>query len=596
MTLAAVLQKQAKAVVGRDHELARLRDEAAPITWVHGIAGCGKTALLRAFADENVAWIDCRSVEPTEQGFHAALEKALGGRELETLVLDGFHGLPLLDMWLRMTFLPQLPAGARVVISSREPPMAAWAADFGPLLRTMALGPLAPAAAEEVLRRNGVSPDRAAALNRFAHGHPLSLILAAGAPALPAVVDTLAGLYLDGLDAATRRALDAASITRRVTLSLLGALLPGDVPHEAFERLRALPFTELGADGLVVQDTVRETVAALLRAGDPAAHRRLKVAAWHHLRAEMRDAAPQDLWRYTADMLYLLENPALRAIYFPTTAPTHAHEPARPDDWPGIEAIARLREPEDGVAIIRLWWEHHPQTFVVARDANGEVSGFYYLFVPRDVSPRVIDADPVACAWRDHLRRDPLPHGQVALFIRGWGQRAAPTPAAGEPSICLDIKRTYLALRPALTRVYLPVPDLGEGAQQLAALTFHHVPGYDAQVGGVTQHTLVSDFGPGSVDGWLADMGARELHLDTGDPLAGLDLTRLERGVLGHLRANESRTVARAELFREVWGTDHIGDGNALEAVVSTLRRKLGPDAKALQTVRGAGYRLTGLS
>ena len=119
MTLAAVLQKQAKAVVGRDHELARLRDEAAPITWVHGIAGCGKTALLRAFADENVAWIDCRSVEPTEQGFHAALEKALGGRELETLVLDGFHGLPLLDMWLRMTFLPQLPAGARVVISSR---------------------------------------------------------------------------------------------------------------------------------------------------------------------------------------------------------------------------------------------------------------------------------------------------------------------------------------------------------------------------------------------------------------------------------------------------------------------------------------------
>src|SRR5918998_1377171 len=187
MTLAAVLQKQAKAVVGRDHELARLRDEAAPITWVHGIAGCGKTALLRAFADEDVAWIDCRSVEPTERGF---------------------HGLPLLDMWLRMTFLPQLPAGARVVISSREPPMAAWAADFGPLLRTMALGPLAPAAAEEVLRRNGVSPDRAAALNRFAHGHPLSLILAAGAPALPAVVDTLAGLYLDGLDAATRRALD----------------------------------------------------------------------------------------------------------------------------------------------------------------------------------------------------------------------------------------------------------------------------------------------------------------------------------------------------------------------------------------------------
>ena len=310
----------------------------------------------------------------------------------------------------------------------------------------------------------------------------------------------------------------------------------------------------------------------------------------------MRDAAPQDLWRYTADMLYLIENPAVRAIYFPTTAPTHAHEPARPDDWAGIEAVARLHEPDEVVATIRLWWEHHPETFVVARDASGTISGYYHLFVPRDVSPRVIDADPVASGWREHMRRHPLPQGQVALFIRGWGQRAAGFLGAGEPSICLDIKRTYLALRPALTRVYLPVPDLGDSAEALAPLAFYPVPGHDARLGGVTHHMLVSDFGAGSVDGWLADMGARELHLDTGDPLAGLDLTRLERGVLGHLRANEGRTVARAELFREVWGTDHVGDGNALEAVVSTLRRKLGPDAKALQTVRGAGYRLTGLS
>ena len=271
MTLGTVLQQQAKDVLGRERELELLRDGAAPITWVHGIAGIGKTALLRAFAGEHVAWIDCRTVEPTEQGFHAALDKALAGRELRTLVLDGFHGLPLLDVWLRMTFLPQLPAGSRVVITSREPPMAAWAADFGPLLRIVALGPLAPLAAEELLRRNGV--DEPGAVNRFAHGHPLSLILAAGAPAMPAVFDTLAGLYLDGLDPATRRALDAASVTRRVTLSLLAALLPDDVPHEAFARLRALPFTELGADGLVVQETVRETAAALLRAGDPAAHR-----------------------------------------------------------------------------------------------------------------------------------------------------------------------------------------------------------------------------------------------------------------------------------------------------------------------------------
>lgn len=593
MTLGAALRQQAKALAGRERELSLLRDDPVPITWVHGIAGSGKTALLRAFAGEGATWIDCRTVEPTEQGFRTAL----GDREPELLIIDGFQSLGLLDGWMRTAFLPRLPACARIAIASREAPRAAWASDFGPLLRTIALGPLAPTAAEALLRRAGMDAENAREANRFAHGHPLSLVLAAGAPALPRVVDTLAELYLDGLDADTRRALDAASVTRRVTLSLLGALLPGDVPHEAFDRLRALPFTELGADGLVVQDTVRETVAALLRAGDPAAHRRLQVAAWHHLRGEMRDAPPDRLWRYTADMLYLIENPLVRAIYFPTTPQVHAYEPARPDDWEGIAAILRAHEPPEVLTVIRRYWEQIRDRFLVARDLDGTIRGYYFTFVPRDVSPRVLDADPVASAWRDHLRRDPLPHGQLPLFIRHWATLAGGTAAVdGEPSICLDIKRTYLELRPALGRVYLGVPADSDGAEELAPLGFRPAEGHDARLGGVTISALAADFGPGSVNGWLAGFGARELHLDAPDLFDGLDLTRLERGVLAHLHANEGRVVTRADLFREVWGTEHLGDGNALEAVVSTLRRKLGARAEALRTVRGAGYRLAALS
>jgi hypothetical protein len=243
--------------------------------------------------------------------------------------------------------------------------------------------------------------------------------------------------------------------------------------------------------------------------------------------------------------------------------------------------------------VIRRYWEHIPERFVVARDSDGSVRGYYFTYVPRDVSPRVLDADPVACAWRDHLRREPLPHGQIPLFIRHWATRAGGMRTVdGEPSICLDIKRTYLELRPALGRVYLGVPAGSGGEEELAPLGFQVADGHEARLGELTLRAMHVDFGPGSVDGWLAGLGARELHLDEGDPFDGLELTRLERGVLGHLRACEGRTVTRAELFREVWDTDHMGDGNALEAVVSTLRRKLGPDAKALQTVRGAGYRL----
>ena len=307
-------------------------------------------------------------------------------------------------------------------------------------------------------------------------------------------------------------------------------------------------------------------------------------------------------------MLYLIDNPQVRAIYFPTTAPQHAYEPARAEDWPGIEAIVRRHEPAAMVAVIRRWWDGAPETFVVARDATGAVRGFYFLFVPRDVSPRLIDADPVASAWREHLRSRPLAHGQISLFIRKWGTLVGGDAAIpGEPSSCLDIKRTYLELRPALGRVYAPVRDLGESLESLRPLGFGPAPGHAADIGGVTYHTLFADFGPGSVDGWLAELGARELHLgeqrvlDVGERRLTLDgrrvdLTRLELGVLRHLHEREGRIVSREALFRDVWGHDWAGDGNALEAVVSTLRRKLGPRAKALETVRGTGYRLGALA
>ena len=48
--------------------------------------------------------------------------------------------------------------------------------------------------------------------------------------------------------------------------------------------LRPLPFVEFGPDGLVLHDTVREVVAALLRVNDPPAYRAHRIAAWRQLR------------------------------------------------------------------------------------------------------------------------------------------------------------------------------------------------------------------------------------------------------------------------------------------------------------------------
>ena len=115
--------------------------------------------------------------------------------------------------------------------------------------------------------------------------------------------------------------------------------------------------------------------------------------------------------------------------------------------------------------------------------------------------------------------------------------------------------------------------------------------------------SVVLDFGPDSVDGWLASLVGTRLGLHPGH---GLDedtrelvvdgrprvLTPLEFGLFRHLGDRAGRISTRPELLRGVWGTEFTGGSNVVDAVVRTLRAKLGPGADVVETVRGAGYRL----
>jgi hypothetical protein len=413
-------------------------------------------------------------------------------------------------------------------------------------------------------------------------------------------------VYLDGLDDATRRALAAASVTRRTTLALLEAMLPDDPPWEMFDRLRALPFVHLGADGLVVHDTMHAVAGTLLRAADPAAHRRHRAAAWNCLRRELREAAPPDLWRCTADLLFLVETPIVRQFFFPAMAAGRHVEPARPGDWPAIAALgARSRLDVD---LLEAWWGGVRAGFAVVRDAAGAVTGFRCVAERDDVPAAVVRRDPLAARWRDHLRADPVPRANRVLFSR-WCALADPP---GEPSptlaaLLLDMKHTYLAQRPALRRTYAPLP-LWYGADGRCAMAFGYapLPGEDDDLP-LDDRSLYNDFGPGSVDGWLTDLAARELCVEEQTAVdavrrevrldgARVDLTQLEFDVLRYLQEREGTTVAREALLRDVWGYEWSGGSNVVEVAISGLRKKLGAHAGALCTVRGVGYRLEPLA
>jgi two-component system, OmpR family, response regulator len=70
-----------------------------------------------------------------------------------------------------------------------------------------------------------------------------------------------------------------------------------------------------------------------------------------------------------------------------------------------------------------------------------------------------------------------------------------------------------------------------------------------------------------------------------------LELTNREFAVLAHLVRENGRVVSRFELLAKVWQIAFDPSSNVVDVHIRNLREKLG--SQAIETVRGAGYRVT---
>lgn len=624
--------------VGRDAEVATLLsmfDSGGPLAiLLHGIGGIGKSALLRHFAQisrsrgHTVIALDGRQIEPTEAGFLKELQGSIGGR-CDTLkkaaqrlsglpgpivlTIDTYEVLRLLDTWLRQSFLPALPANTRVVLAGREPPASGWVTDPGwqGAFQAIHVGALSESVAVELLGQFGIGPVDARRLNRLTHGHPLALKLGAGtfrdspdfARAEDRIIDALTHRYLDTVpDRETRSVIEAVSVVRRVTQPMLEALVPERAPSDIFARLRELPFVEGARDGLLLHDAVREVISSSLKARHPQRYRALRHAAWRSLNAELEAANPADLWRYAADMLYLTENPVIREAFFPSDFQPLSVEPARTDDGPTILGIAARQDGPDSAEELAKWWKVSPGGFHVVRDQTGEVAGFYLCFDARSVTRAALADDPVTALMLDHLARNPLAAGQNALILRKWLSRTdGEAPSAVQAACWLDVKRTYIEMRKSLRRVYTSAWDVSYYAPILPVLGFRFLEDA-APLDGRNHHAAALDFGPGLVPGWMSGIVGAELGVtyasvldrETRELVAGgirVPLTVLEFKVLDYLVSKEKQVAARDDMLEAVWGITYDGASNVVDVVIRSLRKKLGPAAKSIETVRGIGYR-----
>ncbi|MEA5448646.1 winged helix-turn-helix domain-containing protein [Leptolyngbya sp. CCNP1308] len=651
-------QQAQQRFVGRGAELdilwRALDDDGPLVTFVSGLGGIGKSALLAAFVEQlqaqniTVLPLDCRAVEPSEQGVLEALGQlckasfatvadvaaALDRLPAPVVItFDTYELFRLLDAWLRQGFVPALPDRVRLFFVGREAPVSAWLLTPGwqGLCQHLALDSLDTVAATALLRQAGVAPEQVEPITRFAHGHPLALKLAAAAlaerPDLSMVelegqpvVSELARIYLqDVRDPVTRQVLEAASVVRRTTRSLLAAMVP-DVPEsEARDRLLTLPFVAISQDGLMLHDMVQQAMGSFLQTTDPAKYQLYRSRAWQQLRQEWATAGQTHRWRYTADMLYLIEHRMVRDAFFPAGAHTLAMEPAKAEDGEGIVAITQLHEGKQAAVLLQDWWREVPTAFRAARDRNNDLVGYSLVFDPAEVSENLLLADPITKFWWQELQANPVPAGQRVFFIRrALGKLTGEAMSEIQAACWLDAKRLYLENLDTLRRVYIVFRSIDQQGPIVERLGFRSL-GDGIELEGHHYYCYCLDFGPQQVMGWLSglvdaqygcpaeslateplteassspdvfDVEGHALIID-GEPVP---LTPLEYGVLAYLHSHSGKAVSRMTLLEEVWGYDYEGGSNVVDSIVRSLRKKLRDYSGAIATVTGVGYRFDG--
>jgi hypothetical protein len=650
MPLGDKLERRAiHALAGRQPEFERLQrlesGDEPRVIHLRGIPGIGKTYLLNALtanlreAGVFVFRIDARWCEPSPAAMCRTISREIGTSESEDpsvaaaslsrraartlLIIDNYESFRLLDSWLRQVFLPALGDDVRTILSSREAPRPAWRIDpaWKGLFDSMVLETFSPEVALDYLISEGVPESSARELNRVARGHPLALSLSvalhsaggqiragAGASARYEVLEHMAALFLEDADSETIQVVQAACLVRTATAPLLSAMLPHIPADQALDRLRSLPFVSAGPHGLLVHDAVRAPVTAALKSRDPVQYLAFRRAASQVVRDQYSQAPRSDHWRCTADIIYLLENENLREGFFPTTESSMSVEPSRVDDWAAISAIIRKFDGSQSRQALEHWWHYHPDAFFVARDEHGIVQTFYLAIVASKIHKNVLARDPLSASWAKDL-----PHSDeraAALWIRRTLDRdTGEGPSTGQAACWLDIKRTYLELRPRLRWIYTCYCDVERYRRPFEQLGFTLADEGRPLFDGAMQHTFRLDMGAGSVDGWLGNLLAQEVGTAPSRPsdlpalLDGqarelvvngnrIGLTPLEFGVFAYLVDRPNRAVARYELVEAVWGYGkEASTSNVVETVVRSVRQKLGTHRNVLETVRGVGYR-----
>lgn len=599
-TLGALVdQRDGLRFVGRVRELEQLELLFAPeapvrVVHLHGVAGIGKSTLLREIARRGITagWtprtIEGREIAPTR----AALRQALAGIEDEArplILFDTYERITGLDGPLRREILRELTADARVVFASRQPPGAGWSQDgWGAVSLAVGLGPLADDEAHALLSSRGVPAEVQAELVRDGAGSPLALELLAGAPGPPqpsggdpeATIRMLVNRLTDAeLDPTHRDVLLVASIARVTTAPLLAEVLPERDPDAALRWLAGRSFAEPLGTGFTVHELVRRAVRAELRHREPEREQAMRRAIADHLH---RHAVAGDVM-LSIDLAHLLENPILRWGYSWLGADRFSADGLRPGDAASIRERMLDTGRETWWALSEELLDAAPLRWAVVRDLQDEPAGFAVAMTPSNAP---------AAAW-EHRQLGPwLRHARDELRTSNavlW--QAATVLESGGNAVIQAMLGMIGVLRSGLRNPsysYLPINPAHPGALEFVrAVGARHLPELDTPTAAGPLECHLVEYGPTGILGLQRDV----VYLETGaqpPAMESFDVADAVRAALRNLDRPDE--LARNPLAS---GT---GTPERAESVRRVLRQAVeqtfgdGPDERLLHAVIARGH------
>lgn len=574
--------QRARYFVGRDVELQQLEaalDSDAPVAFVYGAAGVGKTTLLRQFSSQcqdrglETLVLDARELEPNPAGFQRQFASMVKADGRLILHIDNYETLEPLDRWIRDAFIPDLPENTFVLLASRKGPSVGWLSDpaWKDMITEIPLGNLNLSECKRYLDKREIPAGNHDSLLKFTRGHPLALSLLAdvvketGEEFKPEesvdVIGALVERFIEAVpNESCRAALEVCALARVTTEPLLRAAVRNADAAELFAWLRSLSFVETGAYGLHPHDLARDAIALDLKWRNPdrfATIHKLVRAYYGDQLSRATGIAQQAL---LFDYIFLhRESPAVSAFFQFDAAIQGYADALHAEDIPALVKMTKEHEGDESAKWVQHYAETAPDAFLVIRSADQLASSPTGFVIQLDVARQGTSDDPAVKAARSFLAANAsFGDERRATLFRNWMSRDGYQAISPVQSLLfVHIVRHYLTT-PGLAFTLLPCADPQMWAPVFAYAGTPRLQEADFETGGNRYGIYGHDFRTTTPAEWLQVLAEREVPFavaaqPSGANRCGFDaavVDALKSGFLPHRLKNnvllEARMVAKA--------------------------------------------------